>query len=185
MADQVTRRQHGTIAGSLWMAPHYCVLRQFPILVPKSAHLSRTPRAVHLVATAIIDLSRSGEDANCMLDDLCKGDRDLLDAATALRNRGEYDKASELLMQRVVRGIDKSQQGRLALVAEAAGLLIDVGAEDHIERAIKQGLSLIEDNREGLDGFITTASLEYNLGNAKRALSDICRRHALDAIATR
>jgi tetratricopeptide (TPR) repeat protein len=63
------------------------------------------------------------------------------------------------------------------LLAEIAGLLIDTGSEGKNEQGIKDGLSLLENNRQRLDGLVTAASLEYNLGNAKSALADLHTPH--------
>ena len=59
------------------------------------------------------------------------------------------------------------------VLAEVAGLLIDTGSEGKREQAVKDGLSLLEGNRARLEGLVTAASLDYNLGNAKSALVDL------------
>jgi len=97
----------------------------------------------------------------------------LLETATALLNNRAYEDAKQLLDARVAKGLNTADSGGVLLLAEIAGLLIDIGSEGHIEEAIQGGLALHENHREHFNGLFTLASIEYNLGNAKSALAEL------------
>jgi len=102
-------------------------------------------------------------------------DQDVITAAHNLLDQRKYEQASTLLLERVARGIASDTQAALLFLGEVAGLLIDIGAEGHDERAVKTGLALLED-KERFVGFVTASSFEYNMGNAKIALVDLRSR---------
>ena len=81
-------------------------------------------------------------------------DQRLLAAATDLLDRSAYEEASKLLNSRVAQGLATATQADLILLAEIAGLLIDIGSEGCLEAAVKSGLTLLEANREHFDGFL-------------------------------
>lgn len=58
---------------------------------------------------------------------------------------------------------------------EAAGLLIDIGAEGKIESAVRLGLATLENERDILAESVELSSYEYCLGNAQMALYEIKR----------
>lgn len=100
-------------------------------------------------------------------------DEQLLAAATALLNNRSYERAKQLLDARIANGLSTADPDGTLLLAEIAGLLIDIGSEGHLEAAIKDGLALLENNHERFNGLLTPASIEYNLGNAKSALAEL------------
>jgi len=100
-------------------------------------------------------------------------DQQLLATVTTLLNERSFGAAQRLLTERVAGGLILNRPAGLMFLAEIAGFLIDVGAEGYNEQAVKDGLALLEDHRHHFAGLLTTASLEYNLGNAKNALVDI------------
>lgn len=100
-------------------------------------------------------------------------DREFLKNATQLLNKRLYVQAEELLNARTAQGITTDRPEGLLLLSEIAGFLIDVGSEGRIEGAINKGVALIEHNRARLDGLVTPASIEYNLGNGKIALAEL------------
>ncbi len=93
--------------------------------------------------------------------------------ATALLNQRRFDDARKLLRDRIAQGLALEVSAGRMLLAEIGGLLIDIGSEGRIEEAVKEGLAILRDNRPLLKGFLTRASLEYNLGNAKIALAEL------------
>ncbi len=100
-------------------------------------------------------------------------DDQLLQTATALLNNRSYEDAKQLLDARIAKGLSTTDPDGVLLLAEVAGLLIDIGSEGHIEEAIQGGLALHENHREDFNGAFTLASIEYNLGNAKSALAEL------------
>ncbi|EMK01238.1 MULTISPECIES: LA2681 family HEPN domain-containing protein [unclassified Leptospira] len=56
---------------------------------------------------------------------------------------------------------------------KAGCLLVDIGAQFHDIDVIKQGLQIVESNR--YEGHVSNTSIQYNLGNAKKALFDAAR----------
>ena len=100
-------------------------------------------------------------------------DEQLLRTATKLLNEYSYGEAQRLLNARITQGLTIDNPTGLTLLAEIAGLLIDIGSEGRNEQAITDGLALLENNRQHLEGFLTAASIDYNLGNAKSALADL------------
>jgi tetratricopeptide (TPR) repeat protein len=105
-------------------------------------------------------------------------DEQLLTTATALIDQRLYTEAQTLLYARIAQGLTIDNPTGLMLLGEIAGHLIDLGSEGHIEQAINDGLALLENNRKHLSGLVTSASLDYNLGNAKSALADLRTPHA-------
>ncbi len=104
-------------------------------------------------------------------------DGQLLITATELLNQRSFKQAQQLLNDRTQEGLTIDNPAGLMLLAEIAGLLIDIGSEGRIEQAINDGLLLLESNHRHLDGFMTTASLHYNFGNAKSALVELRNPH--------
>lgn len=100
-------------------------------------------------------------------------DEQLVAIATALLNQRRFDDARQLLNTRIAQGLALDVSAGRMLLAEIAGLIIDIGSEGRNEQAVKDGLTLLQDNRHLLDGLVTRASLEYNLGNAKSALAEL------------
>src|ERR1017187_8949507 len=100
-------------------------------------------------------------------------DVQLLATATALRDHRSYDEAQQLLIARIAQGLTTDDTAGLTLLANIAGLLIDIGSEGKNEQAIKDGPSVLENNRQHLVDLMTAASLDYNLGNGKIALAEL------------
>ena len=105
-------------------------------------------------------------------------DDQLLAAVTALIDQCSYAQAETLLNNRIAQGLRADNRENLLLLGEFAGHLIDLGAEGRIEQAIVNGLALLEDHQDELSHHVTSASLHYNLGNAKSALADLRTPHA-------
>lgn len=101
------------------------------------------------------------------------GDAQLLATVTALLNERSFTEARRLLDARVAQGLRTDDRTGRLLLAEIAGCLIDIGCEGRDEPAIRTGLSLLEKNRSLLDGLLTGASIDYNLGNAKSGLAEL------------
>jgi hypothetical protein len=100
-------------------------------------------------------------------------DGHLLATAIGLLNNRAYEDSKQLLDARVAKGLNTTDPDGVLLIAEIAGLLIDIGSEGHLEAAIQGGLTLHENHREHFNGLFTPASIEYNLGNAKSALAEL------------
>jgi tetratricopeptide (TPR) repeat protein len=100
-------------------------------------------------------------------------DTELLANVTALLDRRSFREARQFLDARIAHGLPADDRTGRLLLAEIAALLIDIGCEGRDEQAIRAGLSLLEKNRRLLDGLLTAASIDYNLGNAKRGLAEL------------
>ena len=100
-------------------------------------------------------------------------DDELLITCKELLNQCAYGELQRLLNARIAQGLALDTPAGIMLLGEIAGLLIDAGAEGRNERAVKDGLALLENNLAHFDGLVTRASLEYNRGNAKIALAEL------------
>jgi hypothetical protein len=86
----------------------------------------------------------------------------------------EAESAAQILLESTA-GVESRRDKVVRL--EAAGLLIDIGAEGKMEAAVRRGLSVLESDRGSLGALVTADSYEYNLGNAQMALYEIARAH--------
>ena len=114
--------------------------------------------------------------------DFDPSDTELLANVTTLLDGCSFREARQLLDARIAQGLPTvDRTGRLFL-AEIAALLIDIGCEGRDEQAIRAGLSLLEENGPLLDGLLTPASIDYNLGNAKAGLAELRRPDPLASL---
>ncbi|MCK4783396.1 MAG: hypothetical protein KAV87_06570 [Desulfobacteraceae bacterium] len=72
--------------------------------------------------------------------------------------------------------LEKANNFDLMHRAEIATLLIDIGEQLWNEKITQEGLAFLEENRADLSQVIQPASLEYNIGNAKKVLYNIYRQ---------
>jgi len=94
----------------------------------------------------------------------------LIKQLVALIDARDYDRALNLIHQRLSLGLGTARQKDISLKANLAGFLIDIGAEGGIEVAASEGLAIYEREYSVLRKFIKESSLQYNLGNGKSAL---------------
>ena len=100
-------------------------------------------------------------------------DEAVIAKATVLRDQRSTDPALQVLNERIAQGLTADNPAGLLLLAQIAGLLIDIGSEGHNEQAIQDGLALLEKHHDQLGTLVTDASRHYNLGNAKSSLADL------------
>jgi tetratricopeptide (TPR) repeat protein len=100
-------------------------------------------------------------------------DEAVIAKATVLRDQRSTDPALQVLNERNAQGLTADNPAGVHLLAQIAGLLIDIGSEGHNEQAIQDGLALLEKHHDQLGTLVTDASRHYNLGNAKSSLADL------------
>jgi tetratricopeptide (TPR) repeat protein len=114
-------------------------------------------------------------------------DSALIQKVTGLLNDQAYADALTLVHDRLQQSIDISIASGALLKAQLAGLLIDIGAEGRIEKAIRDGIEICLSDRASFLAYIAEGNLEYNLGNAKISLFTLKRlepqyRHNLESV---
>lgn len=85
---------------------------------------------------------------------------------------GRYDDALHELDIQTEKFIDNKKDD-LFLLAEIAGSYITLGNESYSLEAVDKGISIFEDNRQGLMTAITEDSIDYCLGNGYHAIYKI------------
>ena len=92
-------------------------------------------------------------------------DKQILRKIVELYSNKDFDEAIKLIHTKLedLKVCHKKEEFYLKI--ELAGFLIDIGEEGRIKQAAQDGLKIIEDERENLNGIITEDSIEYNLGN--------------------
>ena len=93
-----------------------------------------------------------------------------------LINNKNYLKATKKIYLKLEKINNSKKQKDIIDKAELAGLLINIGDEGLIKEVVEEGLAIIESNYDVFVKYISKNSLEYNLGNAKKAIFDISRR---------
>lgn len=86
-----------------------------------------------------------------------------------LLDQQAYPQAKQLLAE-ALQHFRVQEAKDLYLYTEIGASLITLGSESADEAAVRQGLQILEGNREILSEHITIASLEYCIGNGKHAL---------------
>lgn len=89
---------------------------------------------------------------------------DFASSMHALMNRGDYDEAKRIILERL-KEIEADKEENIILLAEIAGFLIDIGSEHMDSEAAEIGVSIMENGRQLFEGKLTDTSYYYNLGN--------------------
>ncbi len=100
--------------------------------------------------------------------------RKLIEEADSLVDDSKPDRALEFVREAQ---LELKKIGASVLMHEAtvARLLIDIGEQLWDSEVTQEGLTFLEDNLVALGKMIQLASLEYNIGNAKKTLYSISR----------
>ena len=85
-------------------------------------------------------------------------DEAVIAKATVLRDQRSTDPALQVLNERIAQGLTADNPAGLLLLAQIAGLLIDIGSEGHNEQAIQDGLALLEKHHDQLGTLVTDAT---------------------------
>ena len=94
---------------------------------------------------------------------------ELSERAYAALDRGDLEASKEILDQ-ASEAYKKIEKPNAFEISALACILIDIGTAVSSESAIEKGQNLFEQNYEMISGEIEAASIEYNLGNAKKSL---------------
>jgi tetratricopeptide (TPR) repeat protein len=98
--------------------------------------------------------------------------RELNETVNNLLDEQNYSQAKQILTL-ALKAFSEQEAKDLYLYAEIAGSLITLGSESYDEEAVKQGLHILESNKEFLVDYVTAPSIEYCIGNGKHALYKI------------
>jgi tetratricopeptide (TPR) repeat protein len=110
-----------------------------------------------------------------LFDKYLINDSSLLNKIISYMDQGDFISAHAIAHKRLYEIKNSTTKYEYILKAKLAGLLIDIGEEGQIEKAISEGLKTIQDNRNHFANYIHEGSTEYNLGNAKSGLFRIQR----------
>lgn len=89
-----------------------------------------------------------------------------------LLDEQDYSQAKQILAL-ALQSFREQEAKDLYLYAEIGGSLITLGSESYDEEAVKQGIQILESNKEFLVDYVTAPSIEYCIGNDKHALYKI------------
>ena len=97
-----------------------------------------------------------------------------MEKADSLTNGSKPDLALELVRKAQLE-LEKQEEPSSMLEAKIALLLVDIGEQLWNKEVTQEGLAFLEENLSELSQVIQPASLEYNIGNAKKTLFNISR----------
>ena len=107
---------------------------------------------------------------NKHLKTLPEKEQELIRDIELLYHKGNFDKAIELINNRLSETIDISNKQGAWLKAELAGDLIDIGDASHKPMPIHTGLRIYEQDRDEFAKHARETSIDYNIGNGYSSL---------------
>jgi len=104
------------------------------------------------------------------LETLPEKDRNLIGDIELLYHARDFDKAIQLINNRLSESIDISNMQGARLKAELAGDLIDIGDASQKPMSIYRGLRIYEQDKDGFSKHARETSIHYNIGNGYSSL---------------
>ena len=102
-------------------------------------------------------------------------DSKIVQKIVELIDNRRYELAMELIYTRLKNIVDKENQSMVMLKYDLAGMLIDIGEEGRIEKAVINGIYILANDEDDFKKYFSEDTLEYNLGNGKSTLFKIRR----------